>query len=48
MGLIVSLPVVGEFNFLFSCLDLKKYINLCVGNLIVLLPKEVTNNHKHT
>lgn len=47
MGLIVSPPVVGEFDFLFRFL--KKNINLCVGNLIIgLLPKEVNNKHKYT
>lgn len=48
MGLIVSPPVVGEFDFLFRSKK-KKTINLCVGNLIIgLLPKEVNNKHKYT
>lgn len=46
MGLIVSPPVVGEFDFLFRFK--KKTTNLCVGNLIGLLPKEVNNKHKYT
>lgn len=46
MGLIISPPVVGEFDFLFRFL--KNPTNLCVSNLIGLLPKEVNNKHKYT
>lgn len=46
----MSLPVVGEFNFLFGYTSLVfffKPINLCVGNFIGLLPKAINNKYKY-